>query len=104
MHNNTVLHRSEMTLSDLRRLGRQGGAVLILEDGRHAQIRPRYASIKSHRRQDSRLNSQESILSFHVVYSAITAVKRKHLVIAERIKRNGKNQLVLTGIGYHRSN
>ncbi|MFS5167653.1 hypothetical protein V2S78_05250 [Streptococcus agalactiae] len=97
MKNNISFNRSVMTLSDLRRLGCQGGAVLILEDGRQAQIRPRYASMQS-----GQLNSQENILSFHVIYSAITAVKRKHLVVAERIKRNGKNQLVLTGIGYHR--
>ncbi|WP_367559466.1 hypothetical protein [Streptococcus iniae] len=71
MHNNTVLHRSVMTLSDLRRLGRQGGAVLILEDGQEAQIRPRYAIIKSRHWQSGQWNIQEGIISFHVIYQQL---------------------------------
>lgn len=41
--NNTVFDRPIMTLSDLRRLGRQGDAILILDNGRQADIRPHYA-------------------------------------------------------------
>lgn len=100
--NNTVFDRPIMTLSDLRRLGRQGGALLILDDGRKAQIRPRYVLTISRQWQSGHWNYQEEILRFHVIYPAIRLVKRKHLIIAEKIKRNGEDLLVLTGVGYHR--
>ena len=100
----TVFDKPKLTLSDLRRLGRQGGATLILDDGRQAQIRPCFAMITKRQWQNGHWNYQEEILSFHAIYPTITLVKRKHLVIAEKIKRNGEDSLVLTGVGYHRPN
>lgn len=98
----TTFDRPVMTLSDLRRLGRQGGAMLTLDDGRQAAIRPHYATLKKRQWQGGQWYTQEEILKFHDIYSAITTVKRKHLLIAEKIKRNGEDFLVLTGVGYHR--
>ncbi|MBE3600771.1 hypothetical protein [Streptococcus agalactiae] len=103
-NNNTMFDRPIMTLSDLRRLGRQGGANLILDDGRQAVIRPRFAAEKKRQWKNGQWSNQEEILSFHEIYPAIAIVKRKHLIIAEKIKRNGKSLLVLTGVGYHRPN
>ena len=100
--NNTVFDRPVMTLSDLRRLGRQGGAMLTLDDGRQAVIRSHYAVIRKYHWKSGLRTQREDILKFHVIYPAITTVKRNHLLIAEKIKRNGENLLVLTGRGYHR--
>ena len=101
-YNITVFNRPVMTLSDLRRLDRQGGAVLILDNGRQADIRPYYAITRTRQWQRGHWNYQEEILRFHVIYSAILTVKRKHLIIAEKINRGGEKLLVLTGVGYHR--
>ena len=99
-----IFDKPKMTLSDLRRLGRQGGAMLILEDGRQAQIRPDYAITRKRQWQNGQWIVREEILPFHRIYSVIIIVKRKHLVIAERVIRNGEKLLVLTGVGYHRPN
>lgn len=101
-YNNTVFNRPIMTLSDLRRLGRQGGAVLILDDGRQADISPHYAVTRTRQWQGGHWNKQEEILRFHVIYPAILTVKRKHLIIAEKVNRGGEKLLILTGVGYHR--
>ena len=98
----TVFDKPKMTLSDLRRLGQQGGAVLILEDGRQVEIRPHYAIERKRQWLNGHWIHQEEILSFHIIYQAILTVKRKHLKIAERVIRNGEQLLVLTGVGYHR--
>lgn len=98
----TTFNRPIMTLSDLRRLGRQGGAILILDDGRQADIRPNYAVTKKRQWHSGRWNDQEEILRFHVIYPAILTVKRKHLIIAEKVNRGEEKLLVLTGVGYHR--
>lgn len=99
-----IFDKPKMTLSDLRRLGRQGGAILILEDGRQAQIRPDYAITRKRQWQNGQCIVREEILPFHRIYSVIIIVKRKHLVIAERVTRKGEKLLVLTGVGYHRPN
>ena len=42
-----------LTLSDLRRLGRQGGATLILDDGRQAIVKAKFALIVHKKWQES---------------------------------------------------
>lgn len=96
--------RPILTLSDLRLLGRQGGAIAYLDDGRQAVIKPKFAVVQRKRQINGKLTIiGEDILRFHEMYSAIISIKRKHFSIAERIKRNEESVLVLTGTGYHRS-
>lgn len=98
-----VFDRPVLTLSDLRRLGHQGEAIAYLDDGRQAIIKPRFAVVQQKRAVNGKIIViGEDILHFHEMYSAIISIKRKHFNIAERIKRNGENVLVLTGKGYHR--
>ena len=95
--------RPEVTLSDLRLLGCQGEAIAYLDDGRQALIKPKFAVVQRKRTINGKITIVgEDILRFHEIYSAIKFIKRKHFIIAERIKRDGKNVLVLTGKGYHR--
>lgn len=95
--------RPEVTLSDLRLLGRQGEAIAYLDDGRQAVIKPKFAVVQRKRQINGKLTViGEDILRFHEMYSAIISIQRKHFIIAERINRNGDNLLVLTGVGYHR--
>lgn len=95
--------RPEVTLSDLRLLGCQGEAIAYLDDGRQAIIKPKFAVVQHKRMVNGNLIViGEDILRFHEMYSAIVSIKRKHFIIAERIKRNGKYVIVLTGRGYHR--
>ncbi|EPV85747.1 hypothetical protein SAG0007_09260 [Streptococcus agalactiae FSL C1-487] len=92
-----------LTLSDLRLLGRQGEAIAYLDDGRQVIIKPKFAIVQRKRTINGKIKIVgEDILRFHEIYSAIKFIKRKHFIIAERIKRNGKYVLVLTGRGYHR--
>lgn len=103
MTNQTQSDQTIMRLSDLRCLGRQGGAILTLDDGRQAMIKPLFAVVirPSKHPQHQSFNNQK-ILRFHDIYQAITIVKRKHLIIARRVRRPHGTKLVLTGIGYHR--
>ncbi|HFH8540391.1 hypothetical protein C1H88_00110 [Streptococcus agalactiae] len=95
--------QSIMRLSDLRCLGRQGGAILTLDDGRQALIKPQFAVvIRPGKHTNDPSYETSEILRFHLIYHAITIVKRKHFIIARKIQRNQRSQLVLTGIGYHR--
>lgn len=92
-----------LTLSDLRLLGRQGEAIAYLDDGRQAIIKPKFAVVQQKRAVNGKIIViGEDILRFHEMYSAIISIKRKHFIIAERIKRSGENVLALTGKGYHR--
>ncbi|WP_455679287.1 hypothetical protein [Streptococcus sp.] len=92
-----------LTLSDLRLLGRQGEAIAYLDDGRQVIIKPKFAVVQKKRTINGKITIVgEDILRFHEIYSAIKFIKRKHFIIAERIKRNGKYVLILTGRGYHR--
>ncbi|MCO4540276.1 hypothetical protein Si099_02124 [Streptococcus infantarius subsp. infantarius] len=98
-----VFDRPEMTLSDLRLLGCQGEVIAYLDDGRQVIIKPKFAVVQHKRMVNGNLIViGEDILRFHEMYSAIKFITRKHFIIAERVKRNGKYVLVLTGRGYHR--
>ena len=91
-----------LTLSDLRQLGRQGGAMLILDDGRRAIVKPKFALIVHKKWQGGHLVEEKEVVSFHTIYPAIMLVKRKHFVIARRVRRKKERLLTLTGQGYHR--
>ena len=91
-----------LTLSDLRRLGRQGGATLILDDGRQAIVKAKFALIVHKKWQSGHLVEEKKVVSFHTIYPAIILVKRKHFVIARRVRRKKQQILTLTGQGYHR--
>lgn len=98
-----VFDRPILTLSDLRLLGHQGEAIASLDDGRQAIIKPKFAVVQQKRQINGEITIiGEDILRFRDMYPAIISIKRKHFIIAERIKRNEGNLLVLTGIGYHR--
>ena len=91
-----------LTLSDLRRLGRQGGATLILDDGRQAIVKAKFALIVHKKWQEGHLVEEKEVVSFHTIYPAIMLVKRKHFVIARRVRRKKQQSRTLTGQGYHR--
>lgn len=93
---------TEMTVSDLKNIGKEGGATARLETGETLYLRPKYATVK----RPVLINGHESIADVIVYYTAvlnlIRTVKRGQVLIARRVKKGNGTYLQLTGQGYTR--
>ena len=93
---------ARVTLSDLRRLGRQGGAILYLEDGRQAVVKATFAVEAVRQLVNGRVEEVKKIHAFYELLPKTIAIRRDHTLIAERIHYQGQPLLRLTGRGYRR--
>lgn len=91
-----------LRLSDLRQLGREGGVILYLLDGRVAKCRPKFAVVQKRERKNGQNVTVEEIVSYASIYQTITLIKRNNLIIARKINRGNDSLLRLSGVGFHR--
>lgn len=93
---------TEVKLSDLRRLGRQGYVTLRLNDGSTLELTPSEA-LKA---QTGYINGEKMtvkvIHSHRDIYPAIRTIMRDGVLIARRVKFGDRTILRLTGQGYTR--
>lgn len=95
---------TEMTLSDLRRLGGQGNVTASLLTGEIVSLTQKFGTISKKAIVDGEVRMVEEIIPFSKLYRQIRTVQRNHLLIARREKFGTGSILRLTGKGYHRPN
>ncbi|MDW8576158.1 hypothetical protein Q7V23_03610 [Streptococcus suis] len=93
---------TEMTISDLKNLGKEGGATALLETGEILYLRPRYATAKRPILINGREAVGDVIVYYGAVFDKIRTVKRDNVLVARRIKIGASTKLQLTGQGYTR--
>lgn len=93
---------NEVTLEDLRRLGRQGGVTARLDDGSTVLLRARFGTVKRKGYIAGTLTDVDVIVDYAKIYSQIRTIKFKDILIARRMGQGKASRLLLTGQGYHR--
>lgn len=95
---------NEVTLKDLRELGKLGGATARLIDGQEMILEENYGLIRRTGIVLGKVKPVETIERYVSIYSSIRTIKWNNLIIARRVVRGGKSILELTGKGYKRKN
>lgn len=93
----------EITLSDLRLLGQQGGATAFLDDGTKIELKPNFCIEKRTGFIGGDAAEVSLTISYAKIYRKIRTIKRHQTLVARRVKCNGKEILQSTGRGYTRS-
>lgn len=86
---NTIL-----TLSDLKRLGKQKEVTALLETGEKIRFTPCYALIKKRAIIFGKEEVVEVVVRFVDIYKKIRTIKNKNRLIARRKRIEGKDVLV----------
>lgn len=94
---------TEVTISDLRNLGRSGNATARLDTGEILTLKPKFGLRKRQALIDGELVEVDIIDYYSKIYEHIRTIKRRNLIIARKVKRGNQFVLQLTGKGYHRS-
>lgn len=100
--NQIKISSSEVTLTDLRRLGREGDATARLENGEEVKLTSKHGLIPRKGYINDKLELVEMVVDYASIYQTIRTIKRGNVLVARRIKRGKKSILQLTGKGYHR--
>lgn len=95
---------NEVTLKDLRELGKLGGATARLIDGQEMILEENYGLIRRTGIVLGKVKPVETIERYVSIYSSIRTIKWNNLIVARRVVRGGKSILELTGKGYTRKN
>lgn len=93
---------NELTLADLRQLGRQGGVTARLEDGSTVTLRPRFGTVTKKGYIAGVLQDVEMVVEYASIYSQIRTIKRDGILIARREKVGHQTVLKATGKGYRK--
>ncbi|EIQ82693.1 hypothetical protein [Streptococcus canis] len=99
---NEIKNPNEVTLADLRTLGRQGGATAHLDTGEEIELAPQFALVERQGYIAGKRQPVQMILDYATVYRHIRTIKRDSILIARRSKYNKRTALLLTGKGYKR--
>lgn len=99
---NEIKNPKEVTLADLRMLGRQGGATAHLETGEEIELAPQFALVERQGFIAGKRQAVKMILDYATIYRHIRTIKRGSVLVARRSKYNGQSALLLTGSGYQR--
>lgn len=94
----------EVTLKDLRELGKLGGATARLIAGQEMILEENYGLIRRTGIVLGKVKPVETIERYVSIYSSIRTIKWNNLIVARRVVRGGKSILELTGKGYKRKN
>ncbi|ESR10538.1 hypothetical protein DIX59_10030 [Streptococcus iniae] len=95
---------NKVTISDLKEMGKQGGATARLESGETVTLRKNYGTIKRPILIENRKVLGDVIVRYVDIYEQIRTVKRNNLLVARRVRQGKVTSLKLTGIGYNRIN
>ena len=99
---NQINSTSEVTLTDLRRLGMQGGATALLDNGGGVELTKKYGLISRKGYVEGKLVTVATIANYGNIYKSIRTIKRGNILVARKVKRGKQSILQLTGKGYHR--
>ncbi|KXT75152.1 hypothetical protein STRDD10_00426 [Streptococcus sp. DD10] len=100
---NQIKSSNEVTLTDLRRLGFQGGATARLESGEEVLLTDKYGLIERKGYIAGQLQKVMTVAEYPRIYKDIRTIKRDDVLVARRIKRGNGSILQLTGKGYNRT-
>lgn len=92
----------EVTISDLKEMGKQGGVTARLDSGQTVTLRKDYGTIKGQVIINNKKTIGNIIVNYSDFYQQIRTLKRNHLLIARRVRHGEKTMLKLTGKGYNR--
>ena len=95
---------TEVTVSDLKNLGRQGDVTARLDSGEIIELKAKYAIRKRLAIVAGQETEAEIIVFYPEIYKQIRTVKRRNIIIARKVKHKRETILQLTGKGYHRPN
>lgn len=93
---------NEVTISDLKKLGRSGGVTGRLNNGEIITLKANYATRQRLAIVAGQEMEVELIDYYSDIYKEIRTLKRDHLLIARRVKIAGQSILKLTGMGYNK--
>ncbi|HEL1582929.1 hypothetical protein [Streptococcus suis] len=96
------INQSEVTLSDLRQLGRQGGATARLDDGSDMTLRSDFGTVVRKAYIGGEVKVVDLIMNYPKIYPHIRTIARDGILIARRERVATKQVLKLTGRGYSR--
>lgn len=99
-----IKNTREVTLSDLRALGKAGGATARLENGEDVVLRPRFGTVKREGYINGTLQLVDVKVDYPAIYAKIRTIKRNNVLVARREKQGHNTALCLTGKGYRRPN
>ncbi|WP_019779608.1 hypothetical protein [Streptococcus sobrinus] len=94
---------TEVSISDLRQLGKSGNATARLDSGEIVDLKPKYGLRKKTALIDDQEVEVQVIDYYPKIYKHIRTIKRRNLIIARKVRRGNQFILQLTGKGYHRS-
>ena len=95
---------TEVTVSDLKNLGRQGDVTARLDSGEIIELKAKYAIRKRLAIVAGQETEAEIIVFYPEIYKQIRTVKRRNILNARKVKHKRETILQLTGKGYHRPN
>lgn len=102
--NNIKRPDTEVTISDLRLLGKQGNATARLFDGTTLHLRPKEAVKEQMGYVAGKKVPVLVAYDYTKIYANIRTIKRGDVLIARRTKFGNENILRLTGQGFVRPN
>lgn len=100
--NNNNFASEEVTIRDLKNLGKQGGATALLMDGKFVRLVEGFGLIRRMGIVNSEQIEVEVVESYLLLYPKIRTIKRDNIIIARRVKVGKETKLILTGQGYKR--
>lgn len=97
-----IKNTNEVTLSDLRQLGKAGGATARLDNGDELTLRPRFGTVRRQGYINGVLQPVDVRQDYAAIYSQIRTIKQGDVLVARREKQGKRTILKLTGKGYRR--
>lgn len=95
---------TEVTLSDLRELGKSGGVTARLDTGEEVTLRPKFGTIKRQAYINGDLQLVDVRVDYPAIYAQIRTIMRDRVLVARKERRGKTTVLRLTGKGYQRPN
>ncbi|HEP4573332.1 MULTISPECIES: hypothetical protein [Streptococcus] len=92
-----------LNIRDLKKLGREGGAVAFLEGGECMILKPKYGTITKRAFVAGEVMYVNLRVDYKKIYSSIKMINRNGILIAKKRKYGNSYSLKLTGSGYHRN-
>ncbi|MGT2963968.1 hypothetical protein [Streptococcus acidominimus] len=99
---NQIKRDTEVTLADLRALGRQGGVTARLIDGSIVTLHPQFGTMLRKGYIAGRLEEVEVVYDYPGLYSQIRTILSNGVLVARREGIGNRSVLRLTGKGYKR--
>ncbi|MBF0781133.1 MULTISPECIES: hypothetical protein [unclassified Granulicatella] len=95
---------SEVTILDLKKLGKNGGATALLNDGTRLKLKENHALIRRQAVVDGVIKEVDVVERYTNIYPKIRTIKKNNILVARRVKRERHSILIFTGQGYNRNN